>query len=261
MVNIIICSQCGTQTEAHKKFCPNCGAPISNVQAPSTKAAAHATQSNSRSRPTASKVPVSNVQASATDAASTLFTTLQQRKQETNSETVAESKTASTPEPGATVQKKEARPKTFAKRPLGVAKPETAASTKKQSTLSKEEKTQLIEFLRGLNRLDRFLEASAVVKKDGTLLASAHSTRAKPEMMSTISSTLFGIAEDSIRAISGGKMRIVTIIAEQCVLMLSPINEDTCLLLITSPKSNLGLLLTQSEFVSQNIAKFLAAFA
>jgi len=237
MVNIIICSQCGTQTEAHKKFCPNCGAAL-------------APQSDTRSRSSVSRVPPSNIQASSTDAASTLFTALQHKKQEANSE--------STPEPVVAVQKKEERPKTFTKKPLGVVKPESTVHTEKQMALSKEGKTQLIEFLRGLNRLDRFLEASAVVKKDGTLLASAHSTRAKPEMMRTISSTLFGIAEDSIRAISGGKMRIVTIIAEQVVLMLRPVNEDTCLLLITSPKSNLGLLLTQSELVSQNIAKFLA---
>ena len=159
------------------------------------------------------------------------------------------------------VEKKAERPKTFSKKPLGVEKPEPSVSSQKQSPLSKAEKGQLIEFLRGMSRLDRFLEASAVVTRDGTLLASAHSTRAKPEMMSTISSALYGIGEDSIRAISGGKIRLVTIIAEQCVLMLSPINEDTILLLVTSPKSNLGLLHMQSELVAQNIAKFLATFS
>ena len=123
--------------------------------------------------------------------------------------------------------------------------------------LSPETKDQLIEFLRGLNKLDRNLEASAVVKRDGTILASAHSSRAKPEMMATICSTLYGIAQDSIRAISGGKMRLITLTAEHSVLMLTPINDDTILLLVTSPKSNIGLISHYSETVSQNIAKFL----
>lgn len=251
MSGIIICSQCGTQAESHKKFCPNCGAALTTPS------------SHNPHRP-AAKASGSNVQASAPSsgaAASALVTALQQKKQDPSANGNGDVKTAVASTSVIAVEKKTERPKTFAKKPLGVAKPGAPPAKVKQAEISKEERAQLIEFLRGLNRLDRFLEASAVVKKDGSLLASAHSTRAKPEMMTTISSTLFSISEDSIRAISGGKIRSVSIMAETCVLMLSPINEDTILLLVTSPKSNLGLLSMQSEVVSQNIAKLLATFS
>ncbi len=251
MSGIIICSQCGTQAESHKKFCPNCGAALASSPSPNM-------------RPQVAKASGSNAHASApspTAAGSALFSALQQKKQDPSTNGNGAVKTAASSPSGLAVERKAERPKTFAKKPLGVAKPETPSPNVKHAEISKEEQAQLIEFLRGLNRLDRSLEASAVVKKDGTLLASAHSTRAKPEMMTTISSTLFSISEDSIRAISGGKIRAVTIMAETCVLMLCPINDDTILLLVTSPKSNLGLLSMQSEMVSQNIAKLLATFS
>lgn len=251
MSGIIICSQCGTQAESHKKFCPNCGAALTP-------------HSSSHAHPQAARSSGSNAQASVPSsgaAGSALFTALQQKKQDPSANGNGDVKTEGSSTSVVTVEKKTERPKTFAKKPLGVAKPEAPTSKVKHAEISQEERAQLIEFLRGLNRLDRFLEASAVVKKDGSLLASAHSTRAKPEMMTTITSTLFSISEDSIRAISGGKIRSVTVMAETCVLMLCPINEDTILLLVTSPKSNLGLLSMQSEVVSQNIAKLLATFS
>ncbi|TFG04209.1 MAG: hypothetical protein EU536_05020 [Promethearchaeota archaeon] len=238
MSGIVICSQCGFQTEADKRFCPNCGAPIEPARytevIPSTRQA----------------------------AASALFSNLQAKK-ESNGDTTAE--VQSTPAmPSQPIRKDppitdvKERPKTFVKKPLGVAKPQHQEAKAAPKLPSTQVKDQLIEFLKELNKLDRTLEASAVVRRDGTLLASAHSSRAKPEMMATISSTLYSIAIDSIRAISGGKMRMVTITAEQCVLMLTNVDKDTILILVTSPKSNLGLVSMYSELMAQNIAKFLA---
>lgn len=245
MSRIVICSQCGFQTEASKRFCPNCGAPIGAQVAPAS--------------------PPSTKQV----AASTLFSVLQDKKESNSQDTASAGskpvtpKTKPRPSAGSSVavRERKTRPTTFKQKPLGVAKPATTKRATTKAVLSKNIKSQLIGFLRELNKLDRNLEASAVVKRDGTLLASAHSSRAKPEMMATISSTLFGIAKDSIRAISGGKMRMVTITAKNIVLMLTHINEETILLLVTSPRSNLGLISHYSELVAQNISKFLAKLA
>jgi predicted regulator of Ras-like GTPase activity (Roadblock/LC7/MglB family) len=239
MTRIVICALCGTQVEEQKRFCPQCGAPINT--------------SNTNPSPTPPS-PTSQ-------AASTLFDTLKTKKQEDPT------KNPSTPRPKpiqtsvVEVSTSKERPKTFKQKPLGVIKPETPQPAAKAVPLTSDTREQLIEFLRGLNRLDRSLEASAVVKRDGTILASAHSSRAKPEMMATICSTLFGIAQDSIRAIAGGRMRMISVTAEQSVLMLTQINEDTILLLVTSPKSNIGLISMYSETLAQNIAKFLLKLA
>ncbi len=241
MSGIVICSQCGFQTEADKKFCPNCGAPI---ESPGHQSYTHAPPSTKRV------------------AASTLFSRLKEKKETSPNNDVDASSASVKPVPTVksvlSVSEKKLRPKTFKKKPLGVSQQTARKSTKTSAAITKPIKDQLIGFLRELNKLDRTLEASAVVKSDGTLLASAHSSRAKPEMMATISSTLYGIAKDSIRAISGGKMRMVTITAEHTVLMLTAINIDTMLLLVTSPKSNLGLISMYSELVGQNIDKFLS---
>ncbi|NVM55405.1 MAG: roadblock/LC7 domain-containing protein [Candidatus Helarchaeota archaeon] len=241
MNSIVICSQCGFQTESNKRFCPNCGAPIGPL--------GH-TQIDTSVREV---------------AASTLFSRLQDKKEQKSEARRRANSTATTyvssPKPVAAVTERKGRPTIFTKKPLGVAKPIKTRPSSKSVVLTKGMQNQLIQFLRGLNKLDRNLEASAVVKRDGTLLASAHSSRAKPEMMATISSTLYGIAKDSIRAISGGKMRMVSIMAEQSVLMLTKVNEDTILLIVTSPKSNIGLISMYSELIAQNISKFLSKIA
>ncbi|MHA1267506.1 MAG: roadblock/LC7 domain-containing protein [Candidatus Helarchaeota archaeon] len=241
MPEIVICSQCGFQTEADKRFCPNCGAPI---------------DSSIHTHQTASPRQA---------AASTLFSRLK-KKREGNSnnstqEPVSSVNTIPTMQTILEDQKGDTT-RRFQKKPLGVSRStQRAKVTAPVSPLSKDMKSQLIQFLRELNKLDRTLEASAVVRTDGTLLASAHSSRAKPEMMATISSTLYSIAKDSVHAISGGKMRMVTITAENSVLMLTGIDTNTVLILVTSPKSNLGLISMYSELVAQNIAKFLAKLA
>ncbi|HUX99725.1 MAG TPA: roadblock/LC7 domain-containing protein [Candidatus Deferrimicrobium sp.] len=239
MSRIVICALCGTQVEAQKRFCPQCGAPIS---------------------PPTTNSP-GNTPSQTSQAASTLFNTLTTKKQVVPDKNQPSPTPIPMQTPIVEVSKGKERPKTFKQKPLGVIKPETPPSTVKRAQLGNETREQLIEFLRGLNKLDRSLEASAVVKRDGTILASAHSTRAKPEMMATICSTLFGIAQDSIRAIAGGRMRMITVSAEQSVLMLTQINDDTILLLVTSPKSNIGLISMYSETLAQNIAKFLLKLA
>ncbi len=251
MTHIVICSMCGAQTEADKKFCPACGAPIKPSHA--STAPKGSARNPPVDRATEKNVPTGS-------ARNTLVDRLQDKKDMQKDQPNPLEQSEPEPEPTVTVPERKERPKTFTTKPLGVAKP-ASQPTVKGVTLNNEIQEQLIEFLRGLNRLDRNLEASAVVRRDGSLLASAHSSRVKPNMMATICSTLFGIAEDSIRAISGGKMRIITITAQTSVLMLKPINEDTILLLVTSPNSNIGLISMNSELVAQNIADFLAKLA
>ncbi len=238
MSRIVICPMCGAQTEDDKRFCPVCGATLDTPSPPSHN---HAVANNTPK----------------TAAASTLFSRLQTKKEAEPPTSAAATKPAARAKPTPSAKPAASRPKTFKTKPLGVARSQPAPSRAKQAAIPADIKEQLIEFLRGLNKLDRSLEASAVVRRDGSLLASAHSSRVKPEMMATISSTLFGIAADSIRAISGGPMRIVTITAQQVVLMLRPINEETILLLVTGANSNIGLISMRSEVVAQNIAKFL----
>ncbi len=236
MSGIVICPMCGAQTEANKKFCPICGAPLNNVSPSGLNSTSASSTSN---------------------AASTLFSRLQNKKKAEPNKHSSVSSTPSSSSAAVQIVERKERPKVFKQKPLGIATPHETTSRAKPSGLTADVQAQLIEFLRGLNRLDKNLEASAVVRRDGSLLASAHSSRVKPEMMATITSTLFGIAEDSVRAISGGKMRIVTITAQQITLMLRPINDETILLLATGPNSNIGLITMKSELVAQNIANFL----
>lgn len=127
----------------------------------------------------------------------------------------------------------------------------------KASDLPAEKIEKIKEHLHGLNKLDKLLEASAVLRRDGTILTSAISNRYNEKMMSMIAMNIFDIATDSIKALSGGTLKLLTMYADNALVVLSHINKQTVLILITSPKSQVGLISMYSQIISQKIDKLL----
>jgi len=128
----------------------------------------------------------------------------------------------------------------------------------KQTIVDQKLKLRLLEHLKELNKLDRTLEASAIIRyRDHTVLAAATSTRTSENLMVTITSTIFDICQDSIKALGGGKIRILNITAENVTLLLSPIDDGTVLIVVTNPKSNVGLISMYMELTCDKIREIL----
>ncbi|NVM02365.1 MAG: hypothetical protein HWN67_08510 [Candidatus Helarchaeota archaeon] len=228
--DIIICDQCGRQSEPDMRFCTYCGAALTkNPLNFSSTSSSPSTSSESQ-------------------AGNLLFQRLQ-------------SKTNEEPKQPSRVKQISKSPKTIS----SVAKMKRITRTKPQkpttgtvSVVDSKLKLKLLEQLKDLNKLDRTLEASAIIRyRDHNVLAAATSTRTSENLMVTIASTIFDICSDSIKALGGGNIRILNITAEQITLLLSPINPDTVLIVVTNPKSNVGLISMYMEISCERIRNLL----
>ncbi|MHA1376993.1 MAG: zinc-ribbon domain-containing protein [Candidatus Helarchaeota archaeon] len=236
--DIIICDQCGAQSEPDMRFCTNCGASLTKNPIntnPTQTNSVISTQTHSTNKPTPPK-----------QAGTLLFQRLS-------------SKNASQPLDATSknVTKKVKNPQNVASvvKTSQIKKP-TPRSPRviKKTVVDEKLKLKLLEHLKELNKLDRTLEASAIVRyRDHTVLAAATSSRTSENLMVTITSTIFDICQDSIKALGGGKIRILNITADNITLLLSPVNDETVLIVVTNPKSNVGLIAMYMELACDKV--------
>ncbi|MHA1734560.1 MAG: roadblock/LC7 domain-containing protein, partial [Promethearchaeota archaeon] len=93
-----------------------------------------------------------------------------------------------------------------------------------------------------LIEIDPYIEASSLVKRDGTILASAISRRITDTLFATIATTLGRIGEDMIRAVESGEMKYISLHGETGILYLAPVLKDILLVILTSPRSKSGIV-------------------
>ncbi|GAB4326261.1 MAG: hypothetical protein Kow0069_32690 [Promethearchaeota archaeon] len=100
----------------------------------------------------------------------------------------------------------------------------------------------LNEILTALIQIDSYIEASCLLRRDGTILASAISRRITDTLFATIAKTLGHIGEDMIRAVDSGELQYASLHGTTGVLYLAPVLDDLLLILLTSPKSKPGVI-------------------
>jgi len=140
--------------------------------------------------------------------------------------------------------------------------------TKKQSTVEKdfEEKippASMSEILSQLITLDPNIEASAIIKTDGTILASAISNRISDSLFTTIGVNLSMIGNDIIDGLNAGTLKYISLRGSDGVLDLAPIDKkvpelkDMVLLLFSHPKVKGGIISFAVHIVKKEIKEYL----
>lgn len=227
---VIICDQCGRQSEPDMRFCTYCGAALTKS---SVKISSTTTTKNSDS-----------------EAGNLLFQRLKS-KDDAESE-IKPSDTVKT------VSKKASKSVNESKTESPMKDKIQTATTQVGHVVNQKLKLKLLEHLKNLNKLDRTLEASAIIHyRDHSVLAAATSTRSSKTLMATIAGTVFDICSDSIKALGGGQIRVLNITAENITVMLSPVNQDIVLIVVTNPKSNVGLISMYLELTAQKVRALL----
>ena len=165
---IIICNQCGAQSEPDMRFCTNCGASLTqNPITPTTKPAQTSTTITTESQ-----------------AGNLLFQRLS-------------SKTPSKPKKTKSVTKLPVKPQRIEAKPIKSKPQKRVTRVEKKVVVDQKYKLKLLEHLKELNKLDRTLEASAIIRyRDHTVMAAATSSRTSESLMVTITSTIFDICQD-----------------------------------------------------------------
>ena len=145
-------------------------------------------------------------------------------------------------------------------KPLKSIKKGVTASTKPKDSIPP---SSMNEILKDLLKLDLHIEASAIIKKDGTILASALSSRISDSLFATIAANLSMIGTDIIEGLSAGTLLNISIRGTDGVLDLAPISfkklpgDDMLLIIFSHPKIKSGIIHFAVSIVKKRVKQYL----
>jgi len=119
------------------------------------------------------------------------------------------------------------------------------------------------EILNELITIDSRIEASAIIKTDGTMLASAISSRISESLFSTIGMNLSMIGADIIHGLSAGTLKSISVKGSEGVLDLAPIDKespnlkDMILILFSHPKVKSGIISVATNLIKKQIKYYM----
>ncbi len=153
----------------------------------------------------------------------------------------------------------------FLSKKISVKKLEIPKVNKKEKEEPKEEiaPSSMNEILNRLLTLDLNIEASAIIKSDGTILASATSSRISDSLFATIGMNLSMIGTDIIEGLSAGILKSISLKATEGVLDLAPIDKtnpsvkDMFLILFSHSKVKSGIISFAVNIVKKQLKEYL----
>jgi predicted regulator of Ras-like GTPase activity (Roadblock/LC7/MglB family) len=123
--------------------------------------------------------------------------------------------------------------------------------------------SSMTEILKDLLKLDLHIEASAIIKKDGTILASAISSRISDSLFATVGQNLSMIGTDIIEGLSAGNLLNISIRGTNGVLDLAPIGsketlgDDMILIIFSHPRVKSGIINLAASNVRKQVTQYL----
>ncbi|MGV9200355.1 MAG: hypothetical protein ACOC4M_16230, partial [Promethearchaeia archaeon] len=151
---------------------------------------------------------------------------------------------------------------------LVIPSPEKKESFEEESV--KEEKAEeelppqsMNDILKKLFKIDLNIEASAIVKEDGTILASAISNRVSDTLFATIGQTLSMIGADIVEGLSAGQLKTISLKGTKGILDLAPINSrfkmtnGMFLILFSKPRVKSGVINIAVNSAKKQIKEYL----
>jgi len=140
----------------------------------------------------------------------------------------------------------------------------TEPSTKE--TAPPEEKTlpsSMNDILKEVLSLDTHIRAAALMQYDGTILASALSSRITEGLFSTIGRTLSIIGTDIVNGLNAGKLKSISMRGTQGLLNLAPIElnsnkvADMILIMFSSARVKSGIVNIASGMVKKQVKEYI----
>jgi predicted regulator of Ras-like GTPase activity (Roadblock/LC7/MglB family)/ribosomal protein L40E len=135
--------------------------------------------------------------------------------------------------------------------------------TKKKEPDEQIPPTSMNEILKRLLSLDLNIEASSIIKTDGTILASAISSRISDSLFATIGMNLSMIGTDIIEGLDAGTLKSISVRGTDGVLDLAPIDrenpsvKDMILVIFSHPKVKSGIISFAVNIVKKQLLDYL----
>ena len=120
------------------------------------------------------------------------------------------------------------------------------------------------DILKELLSLDLHIEAAAIIKRDGKIVASALSTRMSDSLFATIGQNLSMIGTDIIMGLSAGDLKSISVRGTNGILDLAPIDQesdlvkDMILIIFSHPKVKSGIIAFAVNIIRKQIIDYLA---
>jgi len=144
-----------------------------------------------------------------------------------------------------------------------IVKPKIPKSTSKKEPEDKLPPASMNEILKELIRLDSRIEASALIKTDGTMLASAISSRISESLFGTIGINLSVISTDIIEGLSAGTLKAISVKGTEGVLDLAFLDRETSslkdmiLILFSHPQVKSGIISIAISLIKKKVKHYL----
>lgn len=153
----------------------------------------------------------------------------------------------------------------FLSKKISVKKLEIPESKSTEETKYKEKipPSSMNDILKRLIMLDLNIEASAIIKTDGTILASAISSRISDSLFATIGMNLSMMGSDIIEGLDAGKLRSISVRGTNGILDLAPIDKenpsvkDMILVILSHPKTKSGIISFAVNIVKKQLKEYL----
>jgi len=96
--------------------------------------------------------------------------------------------------------------------------------------------------LSALNKTNNNIIASAIITIDGLIIASALAPDMDEESLASMSAAVISISRNSMENLVNGRLEKVLIISDRGTMLLSPINNDSLLSIITKAGTDFSTL-------------------
>lgn len=154
----------------------------------------------------------------------------------------------------------------FLSKKLDIPKKEEKPTKPKEKKEIKEKipPSSMEEILKQLLTLDLHIEAAAVIKRDGKIVASAVSSRMSDSLFATIGQNLSMIGTDIIHGLSAGNLKSISVKGTSGILDLAPIDDqesslvkDMILIIFSHPKVKSGIIAFAVNIIRKQIIDYL----
>ncbi len=141
--------------------------------------------------------------------------------------------------------------------------PKEPKSTSKKEPENKLPPASMNEILKELITLDSRIEASALIKTDGTMLASAISSRISESLFGTIGINLSMISADIIEGLSAGTLKSISVKGTEGILDLAFLDlrtsslKDMILILFSHPQVKSGIISIATNLIKKQVKHYL----
>ncbi|MBN2153881.1 MAG: hypothetical protein JW839_20660, partial [Candidatus Lokiarchaeota archaeon] len=126
-----------------------------------------------------------------------------------------------------------------------------------RSELPFKEPENLGDVLRDLIKIDPVIKASALVKRDGTILASAISSTLSDSLIAIIATTVTTVGSDIIFATDAGELKYITFGGTTGIVHVVPTIGDIFLIILTGPNSKQGIISVVARQVEKGVRNYL----